>query len=297
MRKVIEINEISKLDLMKLSKARYKYVQDNASKLVKDKIDLAITNSLILRWIKGRNWEGGLGSGKDVDKMFIKLQNDYGLGDDDLGDRFTRLCDFWEDQFKKAKVDEARKVIEATEPKRSLSKMNTNELRDYAVSLGADKKDLYGTSKQSLIILINQIEKGIKSETYSIVRIVDVGDFSSDKMEVGELKGTILDIKKKAQQKYGKVKSINHTTKEIIIENTVSENYVNEGKVTVEKFKKWLKDQVDDNNTPKDIKNFIEKQLDEIENVKKKFGDEKERKMCQRLADDIWELDLEVVIK
>ena len=43
--------------------------------------------------------------------------------------------------------------------KRSLSKLNTNELRELAVSLGADRKRLYGTSKQSLIIIIGQMEK------------------------------------------------------------------------------------------------------------------------------------------
>ena len=43
--------------------------------------------------------------------------------------------------------------------KRSLSKMNANELRDLAVSLGADRNKLYGTSKQSLVITINRLEK------------------------------------------------------------------------------------------------------------------------------------------
>ena len=39
-----------------------------------------------------------------------------------------------------------------------LSDMNTNELRDLAVELGADRKKLYGTSKMALIILINHLE-------------------------------------------------------------------------------------------------------------------------------------------
>lgn len=43
--------------------------------------------------------------------------------------------------------------------KRSLSKMNVNELRELAVSLGADRKKLNGTSKQALIILIGKLEK------------------------------------------------------------------------------------------------------------------------------------------
>ena len=40
---------------------------------------------------------------------------------------------------------------------KKLSKMNTNELREYAVSLGADRKKLYGTSKNALIIIINKL--------------------------------------------------------------------------------------------------------------------------------------------
>lgn len=42
--------------------------------------------------------------------------------------------------------------------KKSLSKMTANELRDMAASLGADKKKLYGTSKQSLIITIHELQ-------------------------------------------------------------------------------------------------------------------------------------------
>lgn len=43
--------------------------------------------------------------------------------------------------------------------KKSLSKMNTNQLRELAVSLGADRKRLYGTSKQALIIIIGELKK------------------------------------------------------------------------------------------------------------------------------------------
>jgi len=41
----------------------------------------------------------------------------------------------------------------------SLSKKNTNELREIAVAAGADRKKLYGTSKQALIIIINNLKK------------------------------------------------------------------------------------------------------------------------------------------
>ena len=43
--------------------------------------------------------------------------------------------------------------------KKGLSSMNTNELRDLAVELGFDRKKLYGTSKQALIIMIHRAER------------------------------------------------------------------------------------------------------------------------------------------
>ena len=54
--------------------------------------------------------------------------------------------------------------------KKSLSRMNTNELRDLAVELGADRKKLYGTSKQSLILTIDRLRKeAARKENYIIV--------------------------------------------------------------------------------------------------------------------------------
>lgn len=40
-----------------------------------------------------------------------------------------------------------------------ISKMNVNELRELAVSLGADRKKLYGTSRMSLMIIVDQLKK------------------------------------------------------------------------------------------------------------------------------------------
>lgn len=40
-----------------------------------------------------------------------------------------------------------------------LNKMNTNQLRDIAVSLGADRKRLYGTSRQVMILKIHELQK------------------------------------------------------------------------------------------------------------------------------------------
>lgn len=40
-----------------------------------------------------------------------------------------------------------------------LSKMNVNELREYAISLGAERNKLYGTSKDALILIITKLKK------------------------------------------------------------------------------------------------------------------------------------------
>lgn len=44
------------------------------------------------------------------------------------------------------------------------SKMNTNQLRDLAVSLGADRKRLYGTSRQAMLVIISELEKKVQGE-------------------------------------------------------------------------------------------------------------------------------------
>ena len=44
-----------------------------------------------------------------------------------------------------------------------LHKMNTNQLREFATQLGADKAKLYGTSKQALIIIISKLQKEAKA--------------------------------------------------------------------------------------------------------------------------------------
>ena len=40
-----------------------------------------------------------------------------------------------------------------------MNKMNINELREIAVSLGADRKRLYGTSKTALIFIIDTLRR------------------------------------------------------------------------------------------------------------------------------------------
>ena len=48
--------------------------------------------------------------------------------------------------------------------KPSLKSMNTNQLREVAVSMGAERKRLYGTSKQAIILIIGDLEKSNKQE-------------------------------------------------------------------------------------------------------------------------------------
>lgn len=50
--------------------------------------------------------------------------------------------------------------------KPSLKRMNTNQLRNIAVAMGAERKRLYGTSKQSMILIIFDLEKGGKEIPY-----------------------------------------------------------------------------------------------------------------------------------
>lgn len=45
--------------------------------------------------------------------------------------------------------------------KECLSKKNIEELREIAVKLGVDRKRTYGTSKQALVIIIDNAKKGI----------------------------------------------------------------------------------------------------------------------------------------
>ena len=56
-----------------------------------------------------------------------------------------------------------------------LRKLNTNQLRDLAVQMGANRKKLYGTSKQSLIIKIGQLaDKYNKIKNYKeAIRCLD----------------------------------------------------------------------------------------------------------------------------
>lgn len=40
-----------------------------------------------------------------------------------------------------------------------ISKMNINELREVAVSIGADRKKLYGTSRTAMLIIIDRLKR------------------------------------------------------------------------------------------------------------------------------------------
>ncbi|MBO7697200.1 MAG: hypothetical protein J6Y28_04350 [Acholeplasmatales bacterium] len=78
----------------------------------------------------------------------------------ELWDRWFRdfLVDY-ERQEEDEYEDEEDFEESLNESDKPLSKMDINKLRDLAVSLGADKKKLYGTSKQGLIVIIDKLRK------------------------------------------------------------------------------------------------------------------------------------------
>ena len=67
-----------------------------------------------------------------------------------------------------------------------------------------------------------EIFEGKKSETYSIIKIVDVGDNSKDRMEIDSITGTLDDVKKQVS-KNNKIVKIDKSKKEIIVERKVLE--------------------------------------------------------------------------
>ena len=60
---------------------------------------------------------------------------------------------------------------------RNLSKMSINELRDTAVALGADRKKLYGTSKQSIIFTINKLREAKQRDPEFQRLMNDLGEY------------------------------------------------------------------------------------------------------------------------
>jgi len=62
-----------------------------------------------------------------------------------------------------------------------LSKMNTNELREFASRFGADKKRLYGTSKTALKLIVERMNKELP-ESWYLVRNGEI-QFKGTEME------------------------------------------------------------------------------------------------------------------
>ena len=114
------------------------------------------------------------------------------------------------------------------ESKIKLSKYDTNKLRDLAGILGADKKKLYGTSKDAIIRVIDDIRMKSKPTTYSVLREVEVGDFSKDRMEIDSFHGTVDDIiKKYLSGTYGKILRVDPDKGKIIVERKIIEAFDN----------------------------------------------------------------------
>jgi len=81
------LNEATKLELIKSNKARYAKLE-NIIKTMKDGVDKDIATKLGLRWIKGRNWEGGLGNSKANNQLLFDIADKYGISADDVYDKF-----------------------------------------------------------------------------------------------------------------------------------------------------------------------------------------------------------------
>lgn len=63
-----------------------------------------------------------------------------------------------------------------TSDAKPLHEMNANELRDLAVSLGADKNKLYGTSKQALIVIIDKLKREKSNDMRTVDEVVTVNE-------------------------------------------------------------------------------------------------------------------------
>ena len=62
---------MTKFEIINENKAKYLKCQLWASQ--QDGLPKFVANEITLRWIKGRNWEGGLGNGKDSQKAFERV--------------------------------------------------------------------------------------------------------------------------------------------------------------------------------------------------------------------------------
>ena len=74
----------------------------------------------------------------------------------------TTHCSALKYNYRNAQKDVKKRRTDMRKP--SLKSMNTNQLRELAVSMGAERKRLYGTSKQAIILIIGDLEKSNKQE-------------------------------------------------------------------------------------------------------------------------------------
>ena len=80
-------------ELMKVNKARYAWLMEQIEGL--EGLSKMVAETLTAKWIKGRKWEGGLGNGKDVDRMYEKLM-DAGYSFEEIDAEFERQMDWVE---------------------------------------------------------------------------------------------------------------------------------------------------------------------------------------------------------
>lgn len=144
----------------------------------------------------------------------------------ELWDRWFRdfLADY-ERQEEDEYEDEEDFEESLNESDKPLSKMNINKLREIALSLGADKKRLYGTSKQGLMVIIDKLRKDNQKRGNDIMAKV------AEDFELGNLEkmGTNEYEANKNRDKHIKMyrKFANISESEPITEETINEYALN----------------------------------------------------------------------
>lgn len=96
-----EVSEASRIEVINQNKARYEFVENNYKSICKTAYEKDLARNIILRWVKGKNWEGGLGNGKDIDKLIEKLAEIYDKSPEVVCDDIDTQIKAWEDVFDK----------------------------------------------------------------------------------------------------------------------------------------------------------------------------------------------------
>lgn len=148
---------------------------------------------------------------------------------------YDTLQEMWDRWFRDFLVDYERQEEDEyeneedfeeslNESDKPLSKMDINKLRDLAISLGADKKKLYGTSKQGLMVIIDKLRRDNQKRGNDMNKVAE--DFELNNLEK---MGTNEYEANKNRDKHIKMyrKFANISDSEPITEETINEYALN----------------------------------------------------------------------